>query len=164
MRRQVEIDPLRIQSICRYLLLSSSTPNSTPFTMAFKAFVVLMALCLVSLASGFVAPTSMARNGERVCLFSVNNHINLHGVSFACCRRLSPPPPLLQYRHAASINLLRCVWFLVVRVEPPRRVRAGPFLCMQESEVLCDPHDAMIHTSLQLIDSTPYPPLDSVQL
>eukprot|EP00903_Cladosiphon_okamuranus_P011695 g11000.t1 len=30
--------------------------------MAFKAFVVLMALCLVSLASGFVAPTSMARN------------------------------------------------------------------------------------------------------
>ncbi|CAM9209355.1 unnamed protein product [Hapterophycus canaliculatus] len=30
--------------------------------MAFKAFVVLMALCLVSLASGFVAPTSVARN------------------------------------------------------------------------------------------------------
>ncbi|CAM9101876.1 unnamed protein product [Scytosiphon promiscuus] len=32
--------------------------------MAFKAFVVLVALCLVSLASGFVAPTSVARNGE----------------------------------------------------------------------------------------------------
>lgn len=32
--------------------------------MAFKAFVVLVALCLVSLASGFVAPTAFARNGE----------------------------------------------------------------------------------------------------
>eukprot|EP00904_Undaria_pinnatifida_P000624 jgi/Undpi1/10562/HiC_scaffold_29.g13012.m1 len=30
--------------------------------MAFKAFVVLVALCLVSLASGFVAPTAFARN------------------------------------------------------------------------------------------------------
>ncbi|CAM9892853.1 unnamed protein product [Pylaiella littoralis] len=30
--------------------------------MAFKAFVVLVALCLVSLASGFVAPTSVVRN------------------------------------------------------------------------------------------------------
>lgn len=30
--------------------------------MAFKAFVVLVALCLVSLASGFVAPTAVARN------------------------------------------------------------------------------------------------------
>lgn len=35
-------------------------------TMAFKAFVVLVALCLVSLASGFVAPTAFARNGEWV--------------------------------------------------------------------------------------------------
>lgn len=42
----------------------SSLPNSTSIIMAFKAFVVLVALCLVSLASGFVAPTSMARNGE----------------------------------------------------------------------------------------------------
>ena len=30
--------------------------------MAFKAFAVLVALCLVSLASGFVAPTAVARN------------------------------------------------------------------------------------------------------
>lgn len=39
-------------------------PTTELITMAFKAFVVLMALCLVSLASGFVAPTSVARNGE----------------------------------------------------------------------------------------------------
>ncbi|CAN0302309.1 unnamed protein product [Ectocarpus sp. 12 AP-2014] len=31
--------------------------------MALKAFAVLVALCLVSLASGFVAPTAVARNG-----------------------------------------------------------------------------------------------------
>lgn len=35
--------------------------------MAFKAFVVMVALCLVSMASAFVAPSAFSRNGECGC-------------------------------------------------------------------------------------------------
>lgn len=53
---------LRPQQLIFFALCSLHQLHN--LTMAFKAFVVLMALCLVSLASGFVAPTSVARNGE----------------------------------------------------------------------------------------------------
>lgn len=92
--------------------------------MAFKAFVVLMALCLVSLASGFVAPTSMARNGEWACVFGKNHVMIALALSFFYCLGFSPLP---QHPHARKLEpCLMCV-ISSGRREPPGSVSVGQF-------------------------------------